>query len=190
MSDLKEKLLASESVFKGKFLEVCVDTVQFPDGKTGTRDCVRHPGAVAVLPVFEDGTVVVVEQYRHAPGRVFIEMPAGKIEPGNSIEETAARELKEETGYEAEQLIHIGKYYPCIGYSDEIIDFFIALNCKPGERELDEDEHLNVLKMPFKELVQQCELGEQMDSKTLAGVIRVRAWWKRKGPFELDLGEL
>jgi ADP-ribose pyrophosphatase len=190
MPELKEVLISSETVFKGKFITVAVDSVEMPDGRKTTRDCVRHPGAVAVLPIFEDGTVVMVDQYRHAPGKVFTEIPAGKVEEGQSIEETAHRELEEETGLIAGELIWIGNYFPCIGYSDEIIDFFIALNCTKTKQHLDDDELLYVKKMTFKEVVEQCANGTQTDSKTLAGVIRVRNWWKKHSPFELELGEL
>jgi|AntRauMFilla1563_2_1112583.scaffolds.fasta_scaffold00069_14 ADP-ribose pyrophosphatase len=190
MPELKEVLISSETVFKGKFIRVAVDTIKMPDGRLTTRDCVRHPGAVAVLPIFEDGSVVMVDQYRHAPGQVFTEIPAGKVEAGQSIKETAHRELEEETGLVAAELIWIGKYHPCIGYSDEIIDFFIALNCTKTQQHFDDDELLYAKNMLFKEVVAQCANGEQTDSKTLAGVIRVRNWWKKNGPFPLDLGEL
>lgn len=190
MPFLNEELISTETVFKGKFITVAVDKVKMPDGRLTTRDCVRHPGAVAVLPVFPDGEVIMVEQYRHAPGLVFTEIPAGKVEPGQSIEETAHRELEEETGLIAGELIWIGKYHLCIGYSDEIIDFFIALNCSKTKQHLDDDELLYVKKMPFKEVVEDCANGKQTDSKTLAGVIRFRRWWKEHAPFPLDLGEL
>lgn len=190
MPELNEELIKSESVFKGKFINVAVDTVKMPDGRVTTRDCVRHPGAVAVLPIFEDGTVIMVDQYRHAPAKVFTEIPAGKVEAGQSIKETAHRELEEETGLVAGKLIWVGNYYPCIGYSDEIIDFFIALNCTKTQQHLDEDELLYAKKMRFTEVIEQCASGEQKDSKTLAGMLRIRNWWKNNGPFPLDLGTL
>lgn len=190
MKELKEILLETRPIFKGKFLELEVDTVKLPDGRITTRDCIRHPGAVAVLPIFADGTVVMVEQYRHAAKQSFIEIPAGKIEPNQSKEETAMRELMEETGLVSNELIHVGHYHPCIGYSDEIIDFYIALNSKTGKQRLDDDEHLFIKTMSFAKVVEACENGTQTDSKTIAGIIRIRSWWKKNGPFPLDLGEL
>lgn len=190
MHHLEEKCLSSKTVFSGKFLTLNVDTVELPDGRITTRDCIKHPGAVAVLPVFKNGQVVMVEQFRYATGRAFLEIPAGKIEPNQDIRETALRELQEETGLIAGSLHYVGRYYPCIGYSDETIDFFVALDCEEGERDLDEDENLNVVNMLFSEVVDQCREGQQMDSKTLAGVIRIRQWWRKNNPFDLDLGEL
>src|SRR6056297_3571733 len=182
---LVEKKLNSKVVFKGKLLHVFYDEVELPDGSTSSREWIKHPGACAVVPVYENGDIMMLRQFRYPMGQIFWEVPAGKIDAGEAQEETARRELKEEAGVSAENLSYVGHFYPGIGYSDEVIHIYVAWNLKSVPQEVDDDEFVTRHKLRFKEAVRRVHSGEITDGKTVACLLRVWHWWKKHSPFEI-----
>lgn len=172
--DLLEITGESEQVFKGILLDVRRDTVTLPDGNPAVREIIRHPGAVAIVPLTEDGRVIVERQFRYPLGEVITEIPAGKLDSKTEdLLEASIRELREETGYTAEEWTPLGWYYPAAGYSDERIMMYLAEGLSRGERDLDEDEFINVAAVPLKDLVEGIMKGEIPDGKTQAALLRV-----------------
>ena len=173
--ELRETQLSSKGIFDGRILHVFEDTVRLPNGAAASREYLRHIGAVCVIPVLEDGSVLVERQYRYPVAQVLTEIPAGKLDYiGEDPREAALRELREETGAVASELIPLGPFYPTCAYSTEVIHMFLARGLTFGERELDEDEFLNVFRMPLRELVEKILNGEIPDAKTQAAALR--AW--------------
>ena len=168
--DLTEKKLDSSVVYQGGFLNVWRDRVELPDGNQTWREYIRHPGAVAILALTEDRQLVLEQQYRYAAGRAFLEIPAGKIDPGEARERCAERELLEETGLVAKDWLYLGSAYPCIGYSDEQISYYLAQGLSQQSRKLDEGEFLEVVTMPLEQAMAKSLSGEICDSKTLTGL--------------------
>lgn len=165
---LTEETIAREELLRGRFLHVVRDTVRLPDGSSSHREYVLHPGAVVVLALLDDGQVVVERQYRHPVGRVMIEFPAGKIDPGEDRLACAQRELLEETGYRAREWAHAGQMHPCIGYSDEFIDIWFARGLTRGERKLDAEEFLDVITATPQQLADWVREGALTDGKTMS----------------------
>ena len=170
--NLIEKKLSSENVFDGKLLHVYSDVIELPNGNTSTREYIKHQGAVCVVPVTENMEVVAVKQYRYLIGRVTIEIPAGKLDKGEEPLEAAKRELSEETGVESADIKYVGGLYPSVAYTDEIIHMYIAENLVYGEAHTDEDEFLNVVKIPLAEFTRMVMDGEIMDAKTMAAILK------------------
>ncbi|UTH73131.1 NUDIX domain-containing protein [Chromobacterium sp. IIBBL 290-4] len=168
--DLFEKQLSTEVVHQGGFLKVHRDKVALPDGKEAEREYILHPGAVAVLALTDDEQLIVERQYRYPAGREFIEIPAGKIDPNEPPESTAKRELLEETGYTAQEWLHLGTAYPCIGYSNEKISYYLARRLTLSERQLDDGEFLEVLTLPLREVMDMSLDGRICDSKSIVGL--------------------
>ncbi len=181
---LMEEGIASEELFKGRFLHAFRDTVKLPDGKTSTREYVVHPGAVMVVPMLDDGRVVVERQYRYPVRRVMIEFPAGKIDAGEDVLACAQRELFEETGYVAAEWARAGVLHPVISYSTEFIDIWFARGLIQHERMLDEGEFLDVFAATFEELMAWSREGHLTDAKTLTALL----WLQniRSGAWSLD----
>lgn len=181
---LIERTVSREELLQGRFLHAVRDTVQLPDGGTATREYILHPGAVAIIPVLDDGRLVLERQYRHAVGRVMIEFPAGKLDAGEDRLECARRELLEETGYSAREWAHAGELHPVISYSTEFIDIWFARGLTLGERRLDEGEFLDVFTATLEELQEWCRTGQVTDAKTLIGTL----WLQnvRSGAWKLD----
>ena len=173
MNDLEEKYISREEIFDGKILHVVKDTVALPDGETSYREICLHTGGVCVLPLLDDGRVIVEKQYRYAHGRVFLEIPAGKL---NSLDEdplsAGKRELREETGATARNLTFIGGLDTTPALIDEKIRMYIAEGIEIGERSLDDDEFLDVVIMPLKELYEMVLRGEIQDAKTQVAVLK------------------
>jgi len=165
---LLETLLSSETLFEGRFLQARRDTVRLPDGASATREYVVHPGAVVVIPLLDDGRVLLERQYRYPVARVMTEFPAGKLGSGEDPLGCAQRELLEETGYTARQWAHAGAMHLAIAYSTEIIHIFFARGLQAGERQLDEDEFLDVYSASAAELFDACRKGQVTDAKTLS----------------------
>jgi ADP-ribose pyrophosphatase len=165
---LIERRLASETLFKGNFLEARRDTVALPDGRSATREYVTHPGAVVIVPLLDDGRVVVERQYRYPVGRVMIEFPAGKLDAGEDPLVCGQRELLEETGYTAREWAKAGQMHLAIAYSTEIIHIYFARGLSAGARQLDEGEFLDVSTATPAQLLDWSRSGELTDAKSLS----------------------
>lgn len=174
--DLTEKKLAGEQVFTGGFIKVQRDQVALPDGTEAWREFILHPGAVAILALTDDNELVLEKQYRYPVGQTFIEIPAGKIDPHEPPLQTAKRELLEETGYRARVWFYLGKAYPCIGYADEEIHYYLATGLEAGARELDDGEFLEVFTAPVAEAMKMTLDGRIADSKSIVGLHWLAAW--------------
>ncbi|GGJ10507.1 NUDIX domain-containing protein [Paenibacillus hunanensis] len=169
---LDEVTLSTEPIFDGKVIRVQVDTVRLPNGETGKREIVRHNGAVAVLAIHND-RMIVVDQYRQPLGRTQVEIPAGKLEPGEDPADAIARELKEETGYTAKELKLLYSFYTSPGFADELIHLYLADELEQGEAQLDEDEFLEMSAITLEEAYEQIRAGRISDAKT---IMAVQAW--------------
>ena len=170
--DLIEKTLSSETIFDGRILRVRRDVVRLPDGGEAFREVVDHPGGVCVLALDDQDRALVVSQFRYPYGQVLRELPAGKLEYGEDPAAAAVRELEEETGAEAGEFRSLGELYPSPGYCGEIIRMYLARDLTFGEAHPDEDEFLNLERVPFGELVEQVLSGEIRDAKTIAAVLK------------------
>jgi ADP-ribose pyrophosphatase len=166
---LLEKTVSSETLHEGKFLTLKRDTVELPDGKHATREFVVHPGAVMILPVFDDGQVLLERQYRYPIGKVLLEYPAGKIDPNEDELTCAKRELLEETGYTAREWVLLTRIHPVISYSTEFIDLYLARGLTEGERRLDEGEFLETFIAEPKQVFEWIRSGQISDVKTIIG---------------------
>ena len=167
---LVEDQIDNLEVFSGRLLKVQMDRVRLPDGNEAMREYVRHPGAVAVIAVLDNGNLIFERQYRYPLRRVFLEIPAGKIDVGEDILACAVRELREETGYEAAEWNYLGVIHPCIGYSDERIEFFLARGLRQVGHALDEEEFLDVIELSLEEAYASTLDGRITDGKTIAGL--------------------
>lgn len=166
---LKEIQVDSEVAYEGHFLKVQCDTVRLPDGKQSKREYIKHPGAVVILPLMDDGSVLLERQFRYPLQEVFIEFPAGKIDPGEDPLACAKRELQEETGYTAKQWQFVCTIHNAIAYSDEHLDIFIARGLVAGERKLDDGEFLETFNAPIHDLLTWIRDGKITDVKTVIG---------------------
>jgi ADP-ribose pyrophosphatase len=164
---LKEEGIASEQLFKGNFLHAKRDTVRLPDGKSATREYVVHPGAVVVVPLLDDGRVVMVRQYRYPIERVMTEFPAGKLDPGEDPLFCGLRELQEETGYTAREWAHAGAMHLAVAYSTEIIHIYFARGLTVGSQQLDHEEFVETTTATPAQLLDWCRDGAVSDAKTL-----------------------
>ena len=189
MSDhhLIEHRVQQEELLRGHFLHVLRDTVQLPNQKLATREYVVHPGAVMVIPMLETpgGLQLVMErQFRHPVGQVMTEFPAGKLDPGEDPWRCAQRELLEETGYSARQWARAGVLHPVIAYSTEVIEIWFARQLSLGERQLDQDEFLEVFTATPAELMASCQKGLLTDAKTLTGLLWLQNVLSGQWPLE------
>ncbi len=170
-SNFIEETLESEQVFDGKLLKVFSDKVRLPDGYESVREYVKHPGAVVIIAVLDNGKLLFERQYRYPLRRVFLEIPAGKIDPGEHILDTARRELREETGYKAKLWRHLGTMHPCIGYSDERIEIFWAQGLSFIGAELDHGEILEVCEMSLSDALLAVRDGDITDAKSITALL-------------------
>ena len=176
MENLVEKQISREEIYDGLVLKVVRDDILLPNGKEAVREFCLHVGAVAVIPILDDGRVIMERQYRYAHGRVFFEIPAGKLDSRDEEPlEAAKRELREETGGVAEKFTHLGRIDPSPALIDEKIHLYLAENISFGERELDEDEFLSVELVPLDELYKMVMNGEIADAKTQIAVLKAKA---------------
>ena len=172
---LLETELSSTTVFHGQLLHVKSDRVSIPEGREAVREYIVHPGAVLVVPVLEDGSLVFERQFRYPLRRAFIEFPAGKIDPGEDPFVTGQRELLEETGYTAQQWQYLGTLHPCIGYSDERILVYLASGLAAGEHRRDHDEALEIFNLSLAEALDLVRSGDITDGKTM-----IALFWAEK----------
>ena len=175
-SHLVEARVASTSVYNGHFLKVFRDTVRLPGGKTAPREFIRHPGAVMVVPIADDGRLVIERQHRYPLDAVLLEFPAGKLDPGETTLHCARRELLEETGYRAREWAHAGRMHNAPAYSTEFIEIWLARGLVAGAQQLDEGEFIEVQLMPEGELFELAARGELTDAKTLVALLRLQQW--------------
>ena len=177
--NLIEKMTASELIYDGKVVHLYKDTVELPDGTSGLREFVKHVGAVCVVPVTDEGEVLLERQYRYAVGEILTEIPAGKLDyAGEDWAEAALRELKEETGAVPRELIDLGDYYGSPAIMGERIRMFLAKGLTFTENDLDDDEFLEVFRMPLEDAVKAVLAGEIPDGKTQCGILRASAMLK------------
>ncbi len=169
--DITETQISSEVIASGGMLTVHRDQVQLANGHQSQREYVLHPGAVVVVPVLNNGNVILEKQFRYPLRQAFIELPAGKIDPGEALLTTGQRELLEETGYTAAHWVKLGLQHPCIGYSDEVIHMYLAYGLTAGESQQDIDESLEVFEMPFQRAVAQVYQGKITDAKTIVALM-------------------
>jgi ADP-ribose pyrophosphatase len=174
-NDLTEHFVAGEQVYSGKLLHVHRDRVRLPDGKETLREYIRHPGAVAIVALFDDGRVLLERQHRYALRRDFIEIPAGKLDPGEAHQATAKRELLEETGYVAAEWRRLGVIHNAIGYSDEGIELWLAKGLERREQKLEPGEFLEVFSLPLAEAQAMIRDGRITDVKTICGLLWLQA---------------
>lgn len=172
--NLVEKLIKSDEVYHGKLLHVYNDTVKLPNGKTATREWIRHPGAAAVIPILDDGRIVLVKQYRYPTGKVTLEIPAGKLDQGEEPLVCARRELKEETGYTTNSLVKMAEIGTTMAFSNEIIHLYIAKDLVAGDMCPDEDEFINTVILNEEEIEKLIASGQINDAKTLTALLLMK----------------
>ena len=185
---LTEQRVSGEQVWRGHFLDVRRDVIVQQGGHTATREYIVHPGAVMVVPLLDDGRVVMERQFRYPVGQVLLEFPAGKLDPGEPVGRCAARELAEETGYSATEWARACHIHNACAYSNEAIEIWFARGLQAGQRRLDVGELLDVCTMTEAELDALAARGELTDVKTLIGLQWLQKW--RAGLWTLDWGPL
>ncbi|CAB1368128.1 NUDIX domain-containing protein [Denitratisoma oestradiolicum] len=169
--DLMETELTSEEVFAGRLLRVHRDRVRLADGHETTREWIAHPGAVVIVAPLDNGKLLLERQFRYPLRRIFLELPAGKIDPAEHPLDTARRELREETGYKARNWHHLGTMHPCIGYSNERIEIFLAHGLSYVGHERDQGEHIEVIEMCLADALLAVRDGEITDAKTITALL-------------------
>jgi ADP-ribose pyrophosphatase len=174
-------LISTERLYQGRVIHLDQDTVRFPDGSTGTLEMLRHPGAAAVVPFLDeprapDPTVLLIRQFRHAADGFIWEIPAGRLDPGESPEACAHRELAEETGLRAGRLDRLTTIYTTPGFTDERIHLFLAQDVSPGEHHREADEFLELHRLPWSAVMRLIERGELIDAKTLTALLFVQCF--------------
>lgn len=175
--DLTEHTLSSDTVYHGRLLHAKLDRVKLPNGKESSREYLIHPGAAVIIPVFDNGDILLERQHRYPLRRDFLELPAGKLDPNESELECAQRELLEETGYVADSWQYLATFYPCIGYSNERLVFYRASGLKHVGDKPDHDEFLEILRVPMTEALAMVGDGRICEGKTVMGLL----WLERFG---------
>ena len=162
--------MSSQNIFKGKVLTLNLEQVPLPNGETADLEIIRHPGASAIVPLKEDGRVVLIRQFRHAAGGYIYEIPAGKLHPGEHPQDCAARELEEEIGYRAKNLEYVTKIFTAPGFTDEVIHIYKGTELIPGQQQLDRDEVLEVIEWPLETAIARIQDQTVQDAKTIVGL--------------------
>jgi len=177
-----EKIVSSERIYDGRVVKMRVDTITKDGKETFKREIIEHDGAVAMIPLHEDGTVTLVRQYRSGSKQEMLEIPAGGLEPGEPREECARRELQEEIGMYPDELIELGSFYVAASYTTERITIYLARKLRPSTLQGDVDESITMVKMPFAEALNKVLTNEIEDSKTIIGMV----WAARKLGIKID----
>jgi len=170
--DFTEKTIATREIYKGRIVHLVEDTVILPDGREAGRELVLHNGGAGVIAIDEDKNVLMVSQYRKPYDQMLLEVPAGKLEKDEDPQSAAIRELEEETGYTAEKVTYIGKYYPTPGYCSEITYLYFAENLSFVGQKLDHGEFVELKKMPLSQLVEMVMNNEIHDAKTAIAILK------------------
>lgn len=180
MMELKEEMVSQKTVYEGYIVNVRMDKAKLMDGRIANREVVSHPGAVAVFAMDEEGNVILVRQFRYAMGEVVLELPAGKLEPGEDPADSGLRELEEETGLVPKIYEPMGCIYSSPGIFEEKIHLFFARDLVQGPDHPDDGEFVEVVRIPYAQLVDMAARGEIKDSKTLAGILKASLLLKEK----------
>ncbi len=173
---MEEKTLQSKTIYEGRVFDVLVDQVELPSGRKTTREVVRHRGAVGLIPVLENGRIVLAEQYRYPTGEVLLEIPAGRLEEGEDPALTASRELMEETGYVAGSIESVATFYTTPGYTSEKLHLFVVTDLEKAEPKPDLDENIRLREVSVEEAMALIRKGEIKDGKTIAGLLFYRTF--------------
>ena len=176
---LREEKISGELIYQGRILDFEVDRVRLPSGVDAEREVVRHKGAVVILPLHENGRIELVRQYRYPPDEILLELPAGKLDPGEKPGECAMRELAEETGWRAGEIHELGSFFTTPGFSDEVLHAFVATGLEPApDVAADPDEAIEIVTMTVDETLEAGRDGRIRDSKTLAVLLlaRLNGW--------------
>lgn len=168
----RERTLSSNVAYRGRILNLRIDKVALPNGRMSSREVVEHAPAVAIIPEMDDGTVLLVEQFRYAVERLILEVPAGLVEEGETPLQAAHRELMEEVGYDADSFVEVGRFFTSPGFSNEVITLYHATGLRPARLEADDDEFIRVVGVPKDRLPSVLAEQEIMDAKSMAAV-----WW-------------
>lgn len=179
MDHLYEKTVKTTEIYKGRIIDLQLEEVELPDGRLSTREVIKHPGAVAVVPIKEDGKLVLVKQYRKALQKSIIEIPAGKLEANEDPRLAAMRELEEETGYKTDSLTFIGSFYTSPGFADELIHLYLTKELEVGQVQTDEDEFIDVIEVTLEEAEKLIEDQKIHDAKTMYAIQYVRLHEKK-----------
>jgi ADP-ribose pyrophosphatase len=185
---LIEERISSDVVYHGSFFELRRDRVRLPSGREAGREYIVHRGAVMVVPIADDGRLVMERQYRYPIGRVMLEFPAGKIDAGEAPFTCAVRELAEETGYRAAEWARAGLLNNAVAYSTEGIEVWFARGLSAGSPTLEDGEHLDVCLMSIAELADRCRDGRVTDAKTLVGLLWLQQWQAGRWPLDWRAG--
>lgn len=167
----EEKTMKSERIYEGRIINLRVDTVELPNKKYSKREIVEHPGAVGIIAITKDDEVILVKQYRKPIEDTLLEIPAGKLEPKENPQECAIRELEEETGFATDNVEKILEFYTTPGFSNEVMHIYIAKDLKEGTVNLDDDENIQIIKLPIDEVLYKIKTGEIKDAKTIIGIL-------------------
>lgn len=165
-------IISSEKVYSGRILDVAVEKHAMPNGRQSNFEIIRHPGGAAVLPILPDGRVLLIRQFRPAIGTMVYEIPAGRLEPHESAQECAARELIEEVGYAAAQILPLGGFWSTVGFCDEYIHLFLGKDLTATQQALEPDEVIELCPMPLVEALAKVKTGEILDSKTQLALLQ------------------
>ena len=171
MSDLKEDKISSTQIFSGKLIDLYLDKVRLPNGKNSTREWIDHPGAVCIVPILDNGDILLIRQFRYGPREEFIEIPAGKIDKNEDPLKCGLRELEEETGYKSNKLTFLTNIHPAIGFSNEKMWMYLAEELELSEKKLDDDEFLELLPTPLNVALEWVFSGKITDVKTIIGIL-------------------